>query len=112
MADSEHALSLRLIGGLTSIPGVRVHGITDPAAVERRVPTVSFSKDGLDPADMARHLDAHGVYVWNGHSYALPVIRHLGLEDKGGVVRVGPTHYNTLDEVDTALDLISGFLGA
>ncbi|MFZ9481395.1 MAG: cysteine desulfurase-like protein [Ilumatobacteraceae bacterium] len=112
MADSEHALSLRLIGGLTSIPGVRVHGITDPSAVERRVPTVSFSKDGLDPADMARHLDAHGVYVWNGHSYALPVIRHLGLEDKGGVVRVGPTHYNTLDEVDTALDLISGFLGA
>ena len=59
---------------------------------------------------MANHLDSHGVYVWNGHSYALPVIEWLGLADLGGVVRIGPTHYNTLDEVDTVVGLITEYL--
>jgi selenocysteine lyase/cysteine desulfurase len=26
------------------------------------------------------------------------------------VVRIGPTHYNTLDEVDTAVELVAEFL--
>jgi selenocysteine lyase/cysteine desulfurase len=76
------------------------------------VPTVSFTRDGLDPAAMAEFLDQHGVYVWNGHSYALPVIEWLGLADKGGVVRIGPTHYNTLDEVDTVVALVGEFLSS
>ena len=110
MAEYEHTLSARLIGGLLSIPGVRVHGITDSASYERRVPTVSFTREGMDPAAMANFLDEHGVYVWNGHSYALPVIEWLGLADKGGVVRVGPTHYNTVDEVDTVVGLVREYL--
>lgn len=106
MAEYEQSLSLRLVAGLQAIDGVRVHGITDPAAVDRRVPTVSFTRLGTDPAEVAQHLDHHGVYVWNGHSYALPVVEWLGLADQGGVVRIGPTHYNTLDEIDTAVALV------
>ncbi|MEI6498328.1 MAG: aminotransferase class V-fold PLP-dependent enzyme, partial [Actinomycetota bacterium] len=98
-----------LIEGLQAMPGVVVRGITDPAAFARRVPTVSISKEGVDPAAAATFLDEHGVYVWNGHSYGLPVIEWLGLADKGGVLRIGPTHYNTLDEVDTVLDLIGQY---
>ena len=60
---------------------------------------------------MADFLGDQGVYVWNGHSYALPVVEWLGLADRGGVVRIGPTHYNTLDEIDTAVGLIAEFLG-
>ena len=59
---------------------------------------------------MAADLDGHGVYVWDGHSYALPVIEWLGLRDLGGVVRIGPTHYNTIEEVDIVLELIGHFL--
>jgi len=39
------------------------------------------------------------------------VVRHLGLEQSGGVVRVGPVHYNTLEELDRLVEtlrLISG----
>lgn len=112
MAEYEHALSGRLIEGLQAIDGVRVHGITDPAAFARRVPTVSFTRPGMVPSEMARWLDGHGVYVWDGHSYALPVVQFLGLEQSGGVVRVGPTHYNTLDEIDTVVALAAEFLRA
>jgi cysteine desulfurase family protein (TIGR01976 family) len=110
MAEYEQGLSERLISGLQSIDGITVHGITDPADFGRRVPTVSWSRPGTDPGDVATFLDEHGVYVWNGHNYALPVIEWLGLQDRGGVVRVGPTHYNTLDEVDTLVRLVREFV--
>jgi cysteine desulfurase family protein (TIGR01976 family) len=112
MAEYEQELSERLVAGLQAIAGVRVHGITDRAAFARRVPTVSFTRPGLDPADLATWLGDRGVYVWNGHSYALPVVEFLNLADAGGVVRVGPTHYNTLAEIDAAVALIDEYCRA
>jgi selenocysteine lyase/cysteine desulfurase len=110
MTGHEQSLSRRLVSGLQAIDAVEVRGITDPEAVARRVPTVSFTHPTLDPAEIATHLDRHGVYVWNGHSYALPVVEFLGIADRGGVVRVGPTHYNTLAEVDAAVELVADFV--
>jgi len=37
---------------------------------------------------------------WNGNFYALAVTERLGLEEKGGLLRVGLTHYNTQAEID------------
>ena len=39
------------------------------------------------------------IYVWDGNYYAINVTNRLGLEDSGGMVRVGPVHYNTLEEI-------------
>ena len=39
------------------------------------------------------------VYVRNGHNYALAIVERLGLLEAGGMIRVGPVHYNTLDEI-------------
>ncbi len=110
MVEYEQTLSDRLITGLQSINGVIVHGVTDRTALDRRVPTVSISHPSMDPADAATFLDQYGVYVWNGHSYGLPVIEFLGLQDKGGVLRIGPTHYNTLAEIDRVVDLVGQYL--
>jgi selenocysteine lyase/cysteine desulfurase len=49
---------------------------------------------------VAQRLAQEGFYVWDGNYYALAVTERLGLEDKGGMVRVGAVHYNTLEEVD------------
>jgi hypothetical protein len=32
--------------------------------------------------------------MWDGNYYALAVTERLGLEESGGMVRVGPVHYN------------------
>jgi selenocysteine lyase/cysteine desulfurase len=40
------------------------------------------------------------MYVWDGNYFAINVTEQLGLEDKGGMVRVGAVHYNTLQEVE------------
>lgn len=102
----EQELALRLIDGLQGLPGVRVLGVTDRAAMHRRVPTVSFVADGKASPAIARGLAARNIFVWNGHNYAVEAAAALDLP-QGGAVRVGPVHYNTLAEIDvllTALD--------
>jgi selenocysteine lyase/cysteine desulfurase len=37
--------------------------------------------------------------VWDGNYYALEVTTRLELEESGGMVRVGPVVYNTLEEI-------------
>jgi len=67
---------------------------------------VSFTLEGWQPRDVAAELDKRGIYVWDGNYYALAVTERLGLEDKGGMVRVGAAHYNTLEEIGKLVDAV------
>lgn len=107
----ERDLGWRLIRGLQAVPGLRIWGITDPALADWRVPTVSFTLKGLSPQEVARRLAGKGIFVWDGNFYALAVTERLGLEDKGGLVRVGLAHYNTVEEVDRFLEAMEGIRG-
>jgi len=95
----EFELSRALIETIQSVPGTRIYGLTDMKRLDERVPTVSFTLEGKHPKDIANKLGDEGFYVWDGHYYALAVVERLGLLDQGGMVRVGATHYNTLDEI-------------
>ncbi len=106
MKEYEKTLSRALIEGLSSIKGLHIWGITDLAQLDRRVPTVSFTLEGWAPRDVAAELDKHGIYVWDGNYYALAVMDRLGLEDKGGMVRVGAAHYNTLEEINKLVEAV------
>jgi selenocysteine lyase/cysteine desulfurase len=84
---------------LSTIPGLRIYGITDLDLLDHRVPTVSFRMDNHSPRQIAEALARKGIYVWDGNYYALAVTERLGVEDRGGMVRVGLVHYNTQDEI-------------
>ncbi len=100
VADYERALTLRLVDGIAPLKGLTIRGVTSANAMHRRVPTVSFTVDGVEPVKLARHFADENIFVWSGHNYALEPIRAMGLTDKGGVLRVGLAHYNTAAEVD------------
>lgn len=104
IGDHERALSQRFLDGIGAISAVRLHGI--PAATGR-TPTFAVAVDGVAPRRVAENLGARGIYVWDGHYYALEVMRHLGVLDTGGLVRIGFVHYNTLDEVDRVVDALA-----
>jgi cysteine desulfurase family protein (TIGR01976 family) len=95
----EFELNRALLDVLEETPGVKVYGITDRRLLEQRVPTVSFTLQGHTPRQVAVALDQAGIYVWDGNYYALAVTERLGLEQSGGMVRVGPVHYNTVEEI-------------
>src|SRR5438132_2308866 len=105
----ELELNHSLIEGLGSIPGLHLRGITNPHSLDRRVPTFSFTLEGWAPRALAEAMAVEGINVWNGNFYALAVTERLGLEEVGGLIRVGLVHYNTQAEIER---LVAAMLAA
>ncbi|MBN1218795.1 MAG: cysteine desulfurase-like protein [Anaerolineae bacterium] len=99
----ERSLFAYLLAEVQKIPGVTVYGITHPDQLNQRCPTLAFTRQGFTPQEIASYLGEQGIFVWDGNYYALAVTERLGLEDSGGMVRVGLAHYNTREEIDRLL---------
>ncbi|MBE0669078.1 MAG: cysteine desulfurase-like protein [Anaerolineales bacterium] len=95
----EYELARSLLSTLASVPGLRLYGLADVRRLDERVATFSFRIKDLHPRAVAEKLAQEGIYVWDGHYYAINVSERLGVEEHGGMVRVGAAHYNTLDEI-------------
>jgi selenocysteine lyase/cysteine desulfurase len=104
--EVEMALYRHLHDGLSTIEGVRLFGITDPASFDLRTPTAALTVEGVASHAVAAALGDEGIAVWDGDFYATGLIERLGFAATGGVVRVGLTHYNTAAEVDRLLDAL------
>jgi cysteine desulfurase family protein (TIGR01976 family) len=107
ICDYEQTLASHLIDGLQQLSGVEVQGITEPAAMGRRVPTVSFTHDRHAPAAIAEAMAKRNIFVWSGHNYALEAAKALGID---GAVRIGAVHYNSVDEIDAVLAALEQIL--
>jgi len=95
----EYEISRAMLEVLEETPGLTLYGLRDERRLEQRVPTFSFTLKGWHPRQLSDRLGQERIFTWDGNYYALAVTERLGLEDKGGMLRVGPVHYNTLEEV-------------
>jgi len=102
--EYELGLVAHLINGLERIKGLRIYGISETDRLDQRVPTVAFRIQGFTPRRIAEVLGERGLFVWDGNYYALAVTERLGVEETGGMVRVGLVHYNTVEDVDRLLE--------
>ena len=107
--EYEMDLCWRMIEGLDRIDGVKIWGITDPSMKEYRAPTVSFTHHSRTAQEIGAALAERGIFAWAGNFYALELSEALGLEPEGAL-RVGILHYNTAEEVDRFLDVLSRIL--
>ena len=96
----ESELSRAMLEVLEETPGVNIYGLRDLDRLEERVPTFAFTLEGFTPRQVAEELGKRDIFVWNGNYYALSVTESLGVEESGGMVRVGPVHYNTVEEIE------------
>lgn len=103
----ETELSTRFLFGVASLPQVRLYGIGDPARVGERTPTFAVRVGDQHPFETAKALAERGIYVWDGHYYAIELMERLGLLETGGAVRIGFCHYNTPEEVDRVLEALA-----
>jgi cysteine desulfurase family protein (TIGR01976 family) len=102
----ERQLSLLVLDSLGAIPGLRLYGLADRDRVVERVPTFSLTLAGHHPRTVAEHLASRAISAWDGHFYAWELIRALGLEDDGGLLRIGLVHYSSDDEVERVADAL------
>lgn len=101
----EHQVANYYYDQVSKIPDVKVWGPDFSSRL--RAPTVSITIGGTDPADITRKLGDKGIQVWGGHFYAIRPVEVLGLADKGGLMRIGVSMYNTRHEIDRLLTAIA-----
>lgn len=105
----ERRLITRLIQGLQNIPGAHIYGITDPGRFDERCSTLSLRIGDRHPTEIAKFLGDRGIFTWDGNYYALNLTERLGVESKGGMLRIGLVHYNTIEEVERLLAALRDF---
>ncbi len=96
----ERELTDLALGRLLEEPDVHVVGPPDP---QKRSGLVSFTLDGIHPHDIAQILDESGIAVRAGHHCAQVLHQRLGVP---ATVRMSFGIYNTLDEVNRAIDAL------
>jgi selenocysteine lyase/cysteine desulfurase len=89
-----------LIGVVESIPGRRIYSVTDTNRLNERVSTVSFRLEGGDPKKVADAIGKQGVYVWNGHNYALAIVEQTRLLEARWDDARGTRTLSTLGEIE------------
>jgi cysteine desulfurase family protein (TIGR01976 family) len=100
----ERELATRFLQGIASMRHVRLYGIADVDRLDERTPTFAVRVGDRNPFETAKLLADRGIFVWDGHYYALELMERLALQDTGGAVRIGFCHYNTPAEVDRTLE--------
>ncbi|MHB1527410.1 MAG: aminotransferase class V-fold PLP-dependent enzyme [Acidiferrobacteraceae bacterium] len=99
IAAWEHQLGERLLAGLPA--DARLYG---PHSMDGRVPTFLLNFAGVPSGDLSVAFAERGFGVWSGDNYYA-----LGLYDRinwGTALRVGLSHYNTLEEIDRFNDVL------
>lgn len=99
----EILLTERLIRGLQDIGRVVVYG---PRDAVRQMSVISFGIKGKDPSDIGFVLDSSfGIMARVGLHCAPDAHRTIGTFPQG-TVRISPGYFNTVEEVDIAIDAV------
>lgn len=106
IAAYERSLAEQFLRGLAELPSYKLCGIASRDRLGERVPTFSITHERRTPRAIVEELDRHGMYAWHGNYYALQLSETLGREPEG-MVRIGMVHYNTPDEVERLLGVLS-----
>jgi cysteine desulfurase / selenocysteine lyase len=96
-------LTARALDRLPAIPGITIYG---PRAPSRRTSLVAFNVAGHDPVHLAEGLDRAGVEARAGCHCATLAHHALQLTPPASC-RLSFYLYNTLDEVDQAVDALA-----
>lgn len=100
MGYHKRQLKRRLTEGLFALPGFRVY---EPEYADG---PLLFNKEGVAPEEVASHLSREGIMVRAGFHCAPLAHRYLGTE-RLGAVRISPGPFNTKDQVDKTLRVLS-----
>jgi len=107
IVEHETDLCRRLILGIQTLPGFRIWGLTGEADLDRRTPTLAVTHRFKTAPELAEILAREEIFAWAGHFYAVEVAEAMGVLPRGGFLRLGLVHYNSAEEVDRTLRVLS-----
>ena len=99
--EQERALAKRLFDFLQKSEAYQIVG---PGFTEgERAPTISFIHKQLSASEICARLAKKNIFAWDGNFYAQTASEVLGLEERGGVTRMGMSLYTTDQDIDRTL---------
>jgi len=105
----ERSLTALILDGLRRIPRVTIHGPGDP---DLQVAVVSFTMDGIDPAEVGFRLDQDfDISVRVGLHCAPDAHRTIGTYPRG-TVRVSPGFFTTEEDIAAFLHALGAIAAA
>jgi cysteine desulfurase family protein (TIGR01976 family) len=102
----EEALMIPMIEFLLD-RGCTIVGSTDTSRTVR-APTIAFTSDRCEPQAIVEALAADGIGIGYGDFYAARLCQAIGKPE--GVARLSMVHYNSIDEVDRAIESLGRVL--
>jgi cysteine desulfurase/selenocysteine lyase len=102
-----HELTLvtEALARLSDVPGIAIHGPSEPAD---RGALISFVLDGAHPHDVGEILGREGVCVRTGHHCTQPLMRRLGAT---ATTRASFAVHNTIADIDRLLEGLATVAG-
>ena len=105
ISNHEYELASNLYSSLDALDNVTIIG--QNFSNKNRTPTVSFIHKKYSANEICKKLGEVNICAWDGHFYALKAIQKLNLEKIGGVTRLGVSLYNSQQEIDRIVKIIS-----
>jgi cysteine desulfurase family protein (TIGR01976 family) len=105
ISNHEYELASNLYSSLDAIDNVTIIG--QNFSNKNRTPTISFIHKKYSANEICKKLGEVNICAWDGHFYALKAIQKLNLEKIGGVTRLGVSLYNSQQEIDRIVKVIS-----
>ncbi|MES2026273.1 MAG: family 2A encapsulin nanocompartment cargo protein cysteine desulfurase [Pseudomonadota bacterium] len=103
IARYEHELLIYGMQKLGAISGVRLIGTAD-----NKASVMSFVLQGYTTEEVGKALNEDGIAVRTGHHCAQPILRRFGVET---TVRPSLAFYNTFDEIDRLIQVVTQLAG-
>ena len=98
--EKELSLMRRFYEGISSIPGIKIYG---DFSTQKRAAIVSFNIGDYDSSEVSDELNVEYGIVTRPGAHCAPLMhKALGTVEQGAV-RFSFSHYNTEEEVDTAI---------
>ena len=105
ISNHEYELASNLYSSLDALDNVTIIG--QDFSNKNRTPTISFIHKKYSANEICKKLGEVNICAWDGHFYALKAIQKLNLEKIGGVTRLGVSLYNSQQEIDRIVKVIS-----
>jgi len=103
IAAHKRQLTNRLLQGLATIEGIKIHS---PAQPELQAGVVSITSDKHHVSDLAWKFDQANIACRMGLHCAPGAHKQLGTFENGGTLRLSPGYFNTIAEIDQVIEFL------
>lgn len=106
----ELMLKQYFIAQLEGLDGIQIHGVTNAENAKKRTSTFALTSTKESVKKLTQALVDEGFCIGSGHFYVPKFIKRLGLDLDAGILRIGFSYYNTIDELEHLFETLTRLL--